>query len=596
MPSSSPPADEPAAPVRRRRRWPWLLALGALLVWGGAAALLLVGAASDLRSGRSAAEAARADLSPEALADGRSLADLRTARDDFGAAHDAVANPLLAPVRILPVLGRQLRSVEALSGAAHEVSDAAVDALVEVRAVLDDPATGPVARLSDVQRLGAAVREANQRVAAVDDLGPRRALVSPLADARNELAEELGEAREALADASAGAVAAERLLEGPSRYLVVAANNAEMRAGSGMWLSGGVLTTGGGRLALGEVRPLADFANPRKGAVDIGDADIERLWSHLWNPSSEWRDLMVSPRMAASAELGTRMWEAAGEPPIDGVLVVDPVALAAVIRAVGPVEAGGRTITADDVVPMLLHEQYLVFGPGDPSDFDQLARRDSLGSIASAAFAALDGGSWSPAVLARELGQAIAGRHLLAWSRDPIQQRGWESAGMAGTLQPDSLLLSVLNRGVNKLDWFLRVDAELEEERAGEDTMVTLRLRFRNAVDPAGLPRYVVGPPDHRQWPAGRYVGVVAINLPGDAREIRLGGAGVPATSGRDGTSIVVANQLLLLPGQQQQWVLTFRRQAGSRLRIEPSARVPSVKWRNEGKEWQDNSLRTVNL
>ena len=45
------------------------------------------------------------------------------------------------------------------------------------------------------------------------------------------------------------------ILQGPERYLVLMGNNAEMRAGSGMFLELGLLTTSDGELHLSDVMP-----------------------------------------------------------------------------------------------------------------------------------------------------------------------------------------------------------------------------------------------------------------------------------------------------------------------------------------------------
>ena len=573
------------------RRWWWLLAGSAAVLWIVVATVLLVGAARDLRAGREAARRARDRIDAEAIADGSALPDFRRARDEFRSAARSTGNPLLLPVRVLPVVGRQLESTHDLSTAARDVSDAAVDALARAHEVLGDPKGGGPARVAEVRALEDAITTAARRVHAVDDLGPRQGLIGPLADARNELSRRLADAQHTLDDAAAGATAGRRLLEGPRRYLLVAANNAEMRAGSGMWLTGGVLTAGGGRLQLGDVEPLY-HSNPPGGAVVIQDADLRDRWDAVWpHPSRDWRALMVSPRMPASAALGEAMWRAAGRDPVDGILVVDPVALAAVVRATGPVEVGGKRLSAAEVVPKLLHDQYLAFGS---STTEKAERREALGDIAEAAFRALDAGGWSATVLARELARAVAGRHLLAWSSDPVEQRGWVAAGLGGDLRDDSLLVSVLNRGTNKLDWFLETDGWLTTASDERDTSVTVRLTFRNTA-PDGLSRYVAGPPPEERWDPGTYVGVVAVDVPGWARDVRIDGVEHPPVQGPDGRAQVIVTELHLRAGASREITVTFRspgRRGG--VTVEPSARVPGITWHHGERTWQDSRRRAA--
>jgi hypothetical protein len=574
-----------------RRRW-WLVARLVVVVWAAAAGLLLARAANALAEGRDAARAARDGVDASALADGVPLPHLRRARDRFGTAESATGNMTLLPLRVLPVVGRQLRSVHALAGAAHEVSDAAVEAVTTAHEVLQQPKSGGPARVDEIRVLHEALSTAAGRVNAVVDLGPRQGLVGPLADARNELARQLADARRTLNDAAAGSAAGLRLLAGPRHYLVVAANNAEMRAGSGMWLTGGLLTTAGGRLELGPVAPLYQQADPPNGAAAISDRDLAARWEAVWHPSWDWRGLMVSPRLPASAALGLEMWRAAGREPIDGVLVVDPVALAAVVRTTGPVNVGGRTIAADEIVPMLLHDQYWEFGADGPEQAD---RREALGAIARAAFEQLDKGGWSATTLAGELAKAVGGRHLLAWSADPVEQRGWVAAGLAGDLRANSLFVSVLNRGGNKLDWFLPATAELLVRQAGAGTEVTVRLHLENTT-PSGLPRYVVGPPYGQQWPSGRYVGLVTVDVPGAATDVVIDGVPRPMVEGPDGAARVVATELQLDAGTSSDVTVRFRLPGrhGS-LRVEPSARVPGITWHFRSERWQDSGGRTAN-
>jgi hypothetical protein len=573
-----------------RRRW-WLLAGAAVvLVWLTFATRLLIGAASDLADGRDAARRARDGIDAEAVADGRPLPDIRRARDEFRSAASSTANPLLWPMRVVPVVGRQLRSAHALAAAARDVSDAAADALGRAHQVLREPKGGGPARVAELEVLEDAITTAAKRVRAVNDLGPRHGLLRPLATAHNELARRLLDARRVLDDAAAGATAGRRLLDGPRRYLVVAANNAEMRAGSGMWLTGGVLTTSAGRLELGDVAPLYEQADPPDGAVPIHDRDLRERWESLWHPNWDWRGLMVSPRMPASASLGFDMWHASDQEQIDGILVIDPVALSALVRATGPIDVDGERLTADDVVPTLLHRQYLASGAAAS---DQSDRRNKLGAIAQAVFKSLDDGGWSPTTLARELAGAVAGRHILAWSADPAEMRGWEAAGLAGDLDDDSLLVSVLNRGGNKLDWFLTTDARLTTAAARTRTEVTLTLTFRNNTPP-GLPQYLAGPPAGQRWARGTYVGLVAVDVPGWATDVRIAGVEKPPVAGRDGQAQVITTELILPAGESRDVVVSFRGPRRARLTVEPSARVPGITWHYGARSWQDSRRRTA--
>jgi len=573
-----------------RRRW-FGLALLVVVVWLVVCGVLLLRAASQLRDARDSAKAAKAELDADAVVEGTALPELREARDGFSSAASATSNPVLAPARFLPVIGRQLRAVDALGEAAAEVSSAAVKALERSKSALAAPSgTGPE-RVAQLRALTTAIDEANRRVRAVTDLGPRKALLPPIADAHNELAEQLAETREALGDAAAGSQAGLRLLDGPRRYLLIAANNAEMRAGSGMWLSGGVLQTAAGSVDLDEMEPTYRIADPPDGQVPISDVDLADRWGIPFEVGDDFRGLMPSPRFAASAEVGSAMWTAAGNPPVDGIIVLDPIALSYILRATGPVLVEGRSVDADAVLPLLLNEQYRNVAAGSSANAD---RRDLQGRLASAVVDAIDAGRWAPADLASSLAKAVAGRHLMAWSGDAADQRGWTAAGADGALTPDSLLISVLNRGANKLDYYMRtsVDADVRSKRTGTD--VTLRIALQNTA-PSNESRYILGPQTPGIWPDGRYIGVVTVNVPGHATNVRIDGVAVPVIEGPDGPTRVVAQQIRLDRGAQTEIVVRFSLpQERRRMIVEPSARYPAITYRWRDREWADLSARVL--
>src|SRR6266851_4771702 len=155
--------------------------------------------------------------------------------------------------------------------------------------------------------------------------------------------------RAGAADRAAGATSAMADLLSGRRYLVLAANNAEMRAGSGMFLSVGVLESSAGAFHLGPVRPSADFDLPGDG-VALGGTLAER-WGWL-HPNREWRNLGLSPQFDETGPLAARMWQAAQGQPIDGVLAVDVEALKTMLSVTGPVATDRGEVSAGNVEPL----------------------------------------------------------------------------------------------------------------------------------------------------------------------------------------------------------------------------------------------------
>ena len=557
-----------------------------LLVWTAWLLVTLALAARNVAEGTRELDMARALAQSGELAEGRPLPHLQRAASSFDQARAALAGTSIAPARVLPIVGRQMRSLLALSSAATTVAEVSGDGISAVQRLIGEGAVEGAARAALVRQLAEEATRAEARLATID-LGHTEGLFPSLARRHNRFADELEGLRAGLTRGAAGGRAAANLLTRSGRYLVFAANNAEMRAGSGMLLSVGELEVGAGVMRMGTMSTVESMLVPAGGAPL--DGDLAERWGWL-KPNEDWRNLMVSPRFDASAELAARMWVALGHRPVDGVIAVDPVALQAVLAATGPIVVDGAPISETDVVGRLLHGQYLQFS----SDVEIGARREQLGAVAQAVFGAVNAGSVSLPRLAAGLARAAGGRHLFVWSANPHDQADWATAGLDGGLRTDSLLLSVLNRSGTKLDPFLAVSSELAFSAEGPDTRATLRVRVRNQV-PAGLPHYVAGP--RAGSGVGKDVdrGIVTATLPGFARAARVEGIEQVAVGGADGPTRVVGIQLDVGPGQEQVVVVRFLvpGREGS-LVVEPGARVPATQWHAEGEAWSDEGSRRV--
>lgn len=567
----------------------------AVVTWLVLCGFTLRRAARSADEGLEAARAAKELGSPADLLSGRTAAPLERAGSAFGRSARALRNPVVAPLRLLPVVGRQLRSSAALVSAAAQVSRIGAAAVAGGREAFDSPHGAGPERVALLRRLARLAGDAGRQLDRVH-LGPDRALVGMLADKRAELATNIAEVRETLRTAETVTAALAGLLEGPSRYLVLVANNGEMRAGSGMFLSLGEAHMEAGEVALGDFRPSGANTLTPGTEPPITDAGLAGRWGWL-SPNREWRNLGTSPRFDVTAPLAAQMWAAAGFGVVDGVLAIDPTALQAILAATGPVEVAGATVAAEGVVELLTHGQYAGLTGFEP----QADRREMLGSIAAAAMNALQGPGSDLAVLAEGLAAAAQGRHLLAWSARPAEARGWTAAGLDGRLGRDSLALAVLNRGGNKLDRFLEVDAALAltpappvGRGAPVATDFTVTIHLSNRV-PTGESVYVAGPHPDSGEPGGYYVGLVSVNVPGAARSLRVEGFPTLAAFGPDGPTIVAAVPVTLAPGGET--VIRVRFTVPGRngqLRVEPSARVPGVRWTGPGEAWTDDRGHTV--
>lgn len=561
-----------------------------LSIWtfGTVAALALGGLSAS--SGRRALLEARATLDPQDLAAGTTGVHLAEASIQLDRSHRLLTTPLLSPLRFLPVAGRQLRSAQALVTAASQTSEAARLAVGAFEAVAADPPSDGPQRVAAVAGLVEVVEDTRRRLEGVE-LGPTEALIPPLADARNEIALDLAEAGAQLETAGRVLTAVHEILDGPSTQLVLAANNAEMRSGAGMFLLAGPLTIADGDLTLGDLVPTGDLTLDEPVGLDPTTA---ALWG--WTePGREWRNLQLWPDFSRSAAIASDMWLQRTGQAVDGVIALDVAALRSLLRATGPVDTPTGTIAEDEVEELLFVEQYRALDAGTLADDERLTeeqeqRREQLGAIARAAVDKLRSGEVDLLELAGEMGTATGGRHLLFWSPSTAAQSAWEKAGVAGVPDTDSLLLGVLNRAGSKLDAHLDVEARVE--RDGDVVEVVVDIDYPAGLD---LPPYVAGPDPSILQPPGTYVGLVSLTVPGRAGRVEVVDQPV-VVAGRDGATRVAATDVVIGPGEHRSFRFRFALPVATTVTIEPSARMPAVTWATPEGDVVDDVRHTLSL
>ncbi|MHB1138421.1 MAG: DUF4012 domain-containing protein [Microthrixaceae bacterium] len=569
-----------------------------LVAWVVACGVLLMSARDHAEAGLDAMDefnSLAADDIPafiDSIGDGATEDGLRAASAEFAAANDAAGSPLLAPMRILPMIGRQIRSVDSLSAAAALTTDAAADAVGSLSAILDRPAGEAGNRLTTTSEVERVLVVLQTRIEDLD-LGPSDGLIASLADARSRFAEEYGSVLDTLDTAVVGVTGVTAFLEGPNRYVILAANNAEMRAGSGMFLQMGSMSIVDGEFDLGEFQATADVKLPEPGATV--DPDVAAIWSPL-EPAQDWRNLNLTPRFDESARMATEMWESAGWGPVDGAMAIDVVGLRNLLEVVGPVEIDGVdgpvTISADNIEDELLVLQYLGLEDQDPLSIE---RRAQLGRVAAAVFDTFNQGSLSATELLQVLQDSGAGRHLLLWSEDRDQQRAWRSLGASGEVDHDDMMLSILNRGGNKLDPYLRTTAQLSSTIEGDLRHVRLDVTIRNEAD-ADLPRYVAGPYPGTDLQAGEYLGLLTLTVPGGAGDPVVTGAELRAT-GQDGETRTIVADVRIPRGQTLEVTIELDLPTDwTAVDVLASARLPATAWTAAGDTWTDDLPVTLEL
>src|SRR5450432_2516949 len=111
---------------RRRKLRRALQALAVVLgLWIVASGAFMLVARSKTADGVARLEHARAQLDGAALLRGKGQSALRAARQEFEAAHDSASSAVLAPWSVVPLVGGNVDSVEALTAGATTVASVA---------------------------------------------------------------------------------------------------------------------------------------------------------------------------------------------------------------------------------------------------------------------------------------------------------------------------------------------------------------------------------------------------------------------------------------------------------------------------------------
>jgi Protein of unknown function (DUF4012) len=563
-----------SAPRRRtrRRKLPWILAAIGLLIVAYVAVVALAALRADhhLRQGLAAAQSARQGLDVDTIASGGAQIQLAAAAADFATAHNEVSAGWITPLRWVPILGTQVRSVSDLSASAHTVASSGSTALGQVHALLNQPRSTPSERTVIVGQLAGDLRVLSDRMAHLD-FGPAHGLIGSLASKRTTFVTDVGNVQTGLTKATGATAALAQVLRGPTTYLIAATNNAEMRAGSGMMLQAGTIDINDGRFQLSHFEPTGSLVDTKTTLRPTGD--LAARWG-FEDPTSDFRELLLSPQFPANASLASEMWRERTGQRVGGVVTIDVAALQDLLGATGPITVDGTTYSTSNVVTELLVTQYA--GITNVSDANQ-ARHQKQAALAAAVFAAIDRGSMSLTNLAKAFDQAVDGRDLMVWSGAPAVEADWQAAGAGGTVSGNDVLLSLLNQGANKLDPYQKVTADASVDPSDGRTTVTARVTVDNQT-PSTLSGYAAGGAAGTP-PARQYTGAVAVDFPADATLASVSGGAIESV-GPDGSSQVVAVKVAIPDGKSHtvtvRFVLTG---ASGRLDVQPSARLPATTW-----------------
>jgi hypothetical protein len=431
-------------------------------------------------------------------------------------ARRAGTDPIWKAAGLIPFIGPNFKAVSEVTVSADDVVNRAVAPMVDTLAALDWNSLTPVdgridtAPLADmapaISAAATTVELSYGRLEGIDRSELLPQIAAPLEDA----VEALGGARGPINGASRASKLLPSLLgaEGSRNYLVLVQNSAEIRATGGISGALAVLTVDDGRISLtdqGSASELGRFDPPL--AVD---PEQEKIYSSRM--ASFMQSVNITPDFPTAASTAQRMWEDRHpDSRIDGVIALDPVVLANILWATGPVELGDfgdpavdallaetslpAALDSTNVVPTLLSDVY--------AQIEEPALQDEyFAAVAGKVFGALTDVQGDGTQLIEALVTSADQGRLYLWSATSEEQDLLAETDLAGAaLGPTvggAAFGVYFNDGTGaKMDYYVRRTVQLVKTCPDDGySLYTVKVTLTNTAPAdaaASLPEYVTG-------------------------------------------------------------------------------------------------------
>jgi len=268
-------------------------------------------------------------------------------------------------------------------------------------------------------------------------------------------------------------------------YLFLFKNNMELRPGGGFIGSYGLARFEKGELVKFETHDVYSADGQLKGHVEPPAA----IRKYLDQPHFFLRDSNWSSDFAVNAQKAAWFLKKEIDQEVDGVISVDLSFVQKTLEVLGGIYLVDyqQEITSEN---LFLKAQTLIQGGFFPGSTQ---KRDFLGALARAILnqAKLGGLPWFST--AKSLKQALEEKHIQIFSFDQKAQKLVEELGWGGRLPvvscrlpvdgcfPDYLMIVEANLGVNKANYFVKREINLETDFSQEEVVHELSVSYQNS-------------------------------------------------------------------------------------------------------------------
>lgn len=355
------------------------------------------------------------------------------------------------------------------------------------------------------------------------------ALLPPVAQRLAGASGRLARAGRRASEASRDLALLQRILgsERERRYFVAFVTPAELRASGGVLGSFAVLNADGGHLRLLRVGRNTELNRGGVG-LQLEPSEFARRYGR-WQPETHWQNMTMSPDFPSVARAIVELYPQAGGEHVDGVVSLDPAALAALLAVTGPVRVATwpEPLTADNLERVLLVDQYAAFTKEDRVEF--------LGEVAQATFDAFSRTAVADLQeVIQPLSDAVKSGHLRMFSVDPHEQSLLARSGLSGALGPvqgDDLAVVNQNASASKIESFFRRSTtyRVAVDPSTGSIVSEVEVEMRNEAPASGLPRYVLGPDPELGLPPATNRTFMSVYSPLELESLTVDGMSIAA-------------------------------------------------------------------
>ena len=479
------------------RKWIRRITAGLAAVVAVIATITLAGVLSVRTDAERGVSAARAGLDAAREGDqDRAVERLEAAERALSDANGTAGAWWMKPARLVPVAGQHAAVLDDLTDVGADVSSAA--AVAATTADIDDlRASGGAVDLDLVQSMRTPLETLESSLLdAKDQLDAVQSpwIVGMVQDRIDSLNTEIDEALPDAIKATDAIDALPALLGGGDRvrYLVIFATPSEARELGGIlgnWIE---LEISDGRVRITDEGRNDDLI--RRGPGTIADPSQYPARFIVNNPDLFAQNYTATPDLPTVARATDEIYQSLGGKPLDGVMYMDPFAVAALLELSGPITVPEieEQITATNAAEFLLIDQYALYP-------DRSERADFLGDISGIAFNKLLAAELpSPRRLGDILGPVARQGHLQFWSFDesvqPFLRTVFLDGTFADTVEGDFLSVVHANAAPTKLDTFLQrtVDYDVTVDASTGSLTARVGVTLANSAT-LDLPSYVLG-------------------------------------------------------------------------------------------------------